>query len=80
MFRGYENADAGCFGLIWREPGGISQRGNHARWFEIVVFATPIALVMRIREAAQLSKQGLSEAPPEPATSILCRRRRASSL
>ena len=38
------------------------------------------SLVMRIREAAQLSKQALSEAPPEPATSILYRRRRASSL
>ena len=36
----------------------------------MIVFAAPMALVMRIREAAQLRKRALTEASPQPAMSI----------
>ena len=39
--------------------------------FAIIVFATPMALVMKMREAAQLRKRALSEASPQPAMLIV---------
>ena len=38
--------------------------------FEMIAFATPMALVMGMREAAQLRKRALSETSPQPAMSI----------
>ena len=38
--------------------------------FAMIVFATPMALVMRMGAAAQLRKRALSEVSPQPAMSI----------
>ena len=44
--------------------------------FAIIAFATPMALVMKMLEAAQLRKRALSEALPQPA--MLIRHKNAS--